>query len=245
MAQLEIRNVTKRFGGLVALKNVSISTDSEILGIIGPNGSGKTTLFNVLSGVYRPSLGQVIWKGKDITGKSPHAICRMGISRTYQIPRPFGRETIRENVRVAGLFGMSDSSFDGNLSEEVEKMLEFVGLSDRADAKASTLNLHQRRMLEVARALITRPSLLLLDEVASGLTPSEVTNVVSKVRDINSRGVAVLWIEHVMKAIIGVSTRVVVLDHGEVVTEGPPAEVVNNQNVIKAYLGFGDVPESK
>ncbi len=234
---LEVENVSKNFGGLAALKDVSFSFDGGILGIIGPNGAGKTTLFNVIMGVYRPTAGRVVFKGMDIAGKKPHQICRIGIGRTYQIPRPFGRETVMENLLVAGFFGRVGRPSKKELVEDAEEILEFVGLKEKAHVKASSLNLHQRKMLELARAMMTKPKILLLDEIVSGLTPSEIDQVILKIKEINERGIEILWIEHIMRAIRKTSERIIVLDHGEIISEGRPEEVANDPAVIKAYLG--------
>jgi len=238
MHMLEVKNVSKYFGGLAALKNVSFTYDGGILGIIGPNGAGKTTLFNVITGVYKPTSGKVFFEGKDITGLAPHKIRRLGIARTFQIPRPFGRETVLENVVVAGLFGRVGRVSREEVEKEAMELLEFVGLKDKADLRASSLNIFQRKLLEIARGLISRPKLLMLDEIVAGLTPAEVDRVVELVKKINKEmGVNIIWIEHVMRAIMRSAEWIIVLDFGEIISEGPPEKVAKDPKVIKAYLG--------
>ena len=234
---LEVKGVWKFFGGLAALKNVSFTYDGGILGIIGPNGAGKTTLFNCITGVYRPSRGRVYFKGRDITGLKPHKICRLGIARTFQIPRPFGNETVLENVTAARLFGGAGAVSIKKAAEEAMEVIRFVGLEGKAGVRASSLNIHERKRLEIARALVTRPEVLMLDEVASGLTPAEVDGIVELIKEINRRGVNVIWIEHVMRAIMRAAERIIVLDYGEIISEGPPEKVAKDPAVIKAYLG--------
>ncbi len=237
MSLLKVINCWKLFGGLKALQNVNFEANQGILGIIGPNGAGKTTLFNVITGVYKPDKGKVFLKNRDITGLSPHTIRRLGISRTFQIPRPFINETVFENVLAAGFFGRVDKVSKKELIEETEKILEFVGLIDKRDEEASSLNIHQRKLLEIARGLITKPILLLVDEIASGLTPAEVDNVVSLIKKVNEKGIGVIWIEHVMRAIMKAAERIIVLDYGKIISEGSPEKVAKDPLVIRAYLG--------
>jgi ABC-type branched-subunit amino acid transport system ATPase component len=239
MAMLEARGVTKRFGGLAAVSEVSFELrDGEILGLIGPNGSGKTTLVNVITGALPYSGGEVRFRGDTIHGLPSYAIGRLGVSRTFQIVKPFQNLTVVENVMVGALFGARGGA--RALSEarrQAEEVLEFVALTHRADAPADGLNVPERKRMELARALAMRPTVLFLDEVMAGLNPSEIDMAVALLKRIRDRGITLVVIEHVMKAIRDVSDRIMVLFHGEKLTEGPPREVLNNADVISAYLG--------
>jgi len=237
---LKVENVTKRFGGLVALSNVSFEVyEGEILGLIGPNGAGKTTLFNVITGVYKPEEGRVIFKGTDITGWRPHKIARMGIARTHQIVKPFGDLTVLENTMVGALFGKRHGEIgEAEAARIAEEVLEFVGLADKKDLPARALNVQEKKRLELARALAEDPDLLLLDEVLAGLTPSEVQRMLKLLEQVRSeRGVTMIMIEHVMHAVMNLADRIVVLHFGRKLAEGTPEEVANNPEVIAAYLG--------
>lgn len=238
MALLEGRGLTKRFGGILALDGVDFSLQQrEIVGLIGPNGAGKTTLFNAIAGAFKPSSGETIFDGHDITGLPADKICRRGIARTFQVSRPFGEMTCKENVRVA-VINREDRDTRESGEEAVQNSLRFVGLSDQGDTYAKDLNLINKKRLELARALATRPKLLLLDEVLGGLNTQEIglaVDLIRKLRD--EQGVTVFWIEHVMGAIMTATQRVIVLDQGKKLMEGSPSEVVNDQRVIKAYLG--------
>jgi branched-chain amino acid transport system ATP-binding protein len=237
-AALTLDRLTKRFGGLQALQDITVEIASgQITGLIGPNGAGKTTLFRVISGATPPSSGRVLFSGREITGWSPHVICRLGVCTTHQIVRPFPELTVLENVMVGAAFGSGGRLGGRALRAEAEDVLAFTGLASRRDAPASVLTLAQRKRLEVARALATRPSVLLLDEVLAGLTPTETQQAVELVRQIRSRGVTVVMIEHVMHAVMGLSDRVLVLNYGRLIADGPPAVVANTPQVIEAYLG--------
>mgnify|MGYP001055330273 CR=1 FL=1 len=234
---LQVRNITKRFGGLQALTDVTFDLkEGEILGLIGPNGAGKTTLFNVLNGVFPPNRGQVIFRGEDITGLPPYEVARRGIARAYQVVRPLNELTVRENVMVGACYGREALSL-AQAARVADEVLATVGLAGRAEQLAGSLNVAQKKRLEMARALGSRPYLLLLDEVLAGLNPSEIAAMLDTIRAIRESGVTILMIEHVMQAVMSVSDRVIVLDYGQLIAEGSPEEVVNNPQVIEAYLG--------
>ncbi len=234
---LQVQGVTKRFGGLQALTHVTFDLpEGQILGLIGPNGAGKTTLFNTINGVYKPEQGRIVFRGQDVTGKKPYHLASMGMARTHQIVRPLNELTVRENVMAGACFGHENQSL-GNAASIAEEVLAFVGLAARADQLAGSLNIAQKKRLEMARALAAHPYLLLLDEVLAGLNPSEIDGMVQTVLKIREQGVTILMIEHVMKAVMNVSDRIMVLDYGEQIAEGSPQEIVNNPRVIEAYLG--------
>lgn len=235
---LEVEGVSKRFGGIVALNNVSLSVKKgELCGLIGPNGSGKTTLFNVITGFYKPESGSVFFKGSDITGMRPHKIARMGIARTFQIPKPFGRMTVLENVIAAAFYGGRVSS--GSEAKEIaESWIEYVKLKEKMHVEARTLNVVERKLMELARALSMRPELLLLDEVVAGLSPSEMMEMVRLVRRlVDEMGLTIIMVEHVMRAVMTVSDRIFVLHRGMKLSEGTPEEIARDPKVLEAYLG--------
>jgi branched-chain amino acid transport system permease protein len=234
---LTARGLAKSFRGVKALGGVDVQVRrGEILGLIGPNGSGKSTFINVVSGHYLPTGGSVVFEGAELAGRQAHRIARAGISRTYQIPRPFGHQTVLDNVALAALFGGGIAT-PAAARAEAMTWLRFAGLQDKADALPDALNLHQRKFLELARALASRPRLVLLDEVLCGLTPSEIDDAVALVRRIRDQGSTVVFVEHVMRAVMALTDRVVVFDQGLVLAEGPAAEVMQRPEVMTAYLG--------
>ena len=236
-ALLAGRAVVKRFGGLVAVNAVDFEVRrAEIFGLIGPNGAGKTTLFRCISGMYAPTSGSIQLRGKEIGGLAAHVVCARGVVTTHQIVRPFLEMNVRRNVLVGVLYGRSGLR-GARADAEVQRILEFTELAPHEHVAAKSLTLARRKRLEVARALATRPDVLLLDEVAAGLNPTESARMVELIRRIRDAGVTIVMVEHVMKAIMSVSDRIMVMDLGAKIAEGAPAVIAKDQRVIKAYLG--------
>ena len=238
MALLEVVKVWKRFGGLQAVSGASLDVaQGEIVGLIGPNGAGKTTLFHLISGFLAADEGDVRFDGASTRGLRPHRVCRRGLARTFQFVKPFPGLTILENVRVGAL---ARTRAFGDATRKAREILALVGLADRASRVAGGLTLADRKRLELARALATQPRLLLLDEVMAGLTPIETERMIELCRAINAGGIAILLIEHVMRAVMTLSHRIVVLNQGAVIATGPPGEIARDPRVVEAYLGEAD-----
>jgi branched-chain amino acid transport system ATP-binding protein len=236
---LEGKGVTKNFGGLTAVSDVDFFVDKgEIVGLIGPNGAGKTTLFNLISATFVPKPGIITFKEKNITGLKPYQVCRMGIARTFQTVKIFGSLSVVDNVRLAALFGNPAKLSESEATKEAMELLEFVGLSDKdINAPAKDLTLGNQKRLEMARALAAKPDLLLLDELMAGLNQTEVSEAMDDIRQVRDRGITIVMIEHVMKAIMNVCDRIIVLNYGKKIAEGTPQEIVNSKTVIEVYLG--------
>ncbi len=235
MAYLKVENLVKYFGGLAAVNGVTFEVaQGEIFGIIGPNGCGKTTTFNMISGVFPPTSGKVIFKDREIQGQKPHAICKLGVGRTFQVVKPLGRMSVLDNV-IAAAF-----SRVGTMSEAREvalKTIEFCGLTGVRDTLAKSLPIAGRKRLEITRSMATRPELLLLDETAAGLNPTELIEAIDLIKKIRDNGTTVVIIEHIMHVIMTISDRIHAINFGQTIAEGTPREVAGNKDVIEAYLG--------
>jgi branched-chain amino acid transport system ATP-binding protein len=232
---LVIRNLSKKFGGLRAVQDVSFTVkENETLALIGPNGAGKTTSFHLITGFHRPDQGSVLAFGREIVGLKPHDICALGLARTFQVAKPFGAMTVLDNVMTGAFLRDKHVTVARDMAREA---IEFTGLSARAQTAARDLTTIDQRRLEMARALATQPRLLLLDEVMAGLNPSEIDQAVALIGKLSQRGLTIVIVEHVMRAIMAVARHIVVLDHGQKIAEGAPKEIVENPEVIRAYLG--------
>jgi len=235
MSLLEVKNVTKRFGGLTAVNAVDMHVEQgEIIGVIGPNGAGKTTLFNCIAGAFPPTNGSIRFNGQELAGKKPYQICRVGVTRTFQVVKPFASKTVLYNT-VVGAFAKTNQLHEAE--QRALKILRELDLYDKKDVLSRSLTLPERKRLELARALATEPQLLLLDEVMAGLRPSEVSEMLPTIRKINESGVTIIIVEHIMQAIMNLSDRIYVINFGKKIAEGDPSKVVADPEVIKAYLG--------
>jgi branched-chain amino acid transport system ATP-binding protein len=235
MPLLEIKKLTKAFGGLIAVNKISLNVEKgEIVGLIGPNGSGKTTTFNCIMNVFPITSGDILFKGQSIRGMKTYQICRLGIGRTFQIVKPLARLSVLDNVTAAAFCRVKTIK---EARAEAENILEFCGLDTEKDKLARSLPIGGRKRLEIARALATRPELLLLDETAAGLNPTEADEAISLIKNIRASGVSILIIEHIMKVIMSISDRIHAINFGQTITEGPPQAVANHRAVIEAYLG--------
>ncbi len=244
MGLLEVRGITKRFGGIVAVRNVSFKVDKgELVAIIGPNGSGKTTLFNLISGVYKPDSGSIFFEGRDITGYTAHKRARIGIGRSFQIPRPFPGLSVRESVAVGALFGAGGENLGVDEALEIaDEVLKEVGLYEKRLELAGMLTGPEKKLLELARALAMRPKLLLLDEVMAGMPPAEIDRLSKIIRGAAEKNIATLsMVEHVMRAVAKIAERAIVLYRGEIVLEGSVQEVLKSEKLREIYLGVGVV----
>ena len=232
---LEVKNLTKYFGGLAAVRDLSFRVEKgQIFGLIGPNGAGKTTVFNMINGFYPPSSGDVLYQGKPITGLKPNVVCKKGIARTFQVVKPLSRMTVLENVMASAFCRVNRIE---EAREEAMKTMEFCGMTHRKDFLAKSLTIGDRKRLEITRAMATRPVVLLLDETAAGLNPTELDQAIALIRKIRDQGVTILIVEHIMKVIMSISDRIHAINYGQTIAEGTPQEVANNQAVIEAYLG--------
>ncbi len=244
MAILEVEKVTKSFGGLTAVNEVSCSAaKGKITGLIGPNGSGKTTLFNLITGFLKPNAGTVRFDGKDVTGLRAEQICRVGIARTFQLNKPFGSMTVTENIMMGRLYGNEPVRTLKAARAEAEEFLVLAGLENKREAPARALGMVDLRRLEVARALATKPKMLFFDEMMAGLNLREIEDAMALLQDLKNAGMTIMLVEHIMKALLGISDHVMVLNAGKKIAEGTPKEIVCNRQVIEAYLGEDDDAE--
>jgi branched-chain amino acid transport system ATP-binding protein len=235
MQILNVTDMTKDFGGLRAVDSLSLSIDSgEILGLIGPNGAGKSTAFNCIAGVFAPTAGTIVFAGETINGKKPWNLCKGGLARTFQIVKPFASKSVLYNVTVGSFIS---TSHRGKAEDKALKVLEDLNFIDKKDIRAGNLTIADRKRLEIARALATGPKLLLLDEVMAGLRPSEVDEMVEILKHVRASGITIFVIEHIMRAIMALSDRIVVIQFGKKIAEGTPDQIASDENVIKAYLG--------
>jgi branched-chain amino acid transport system ATP-binding protein len=241
---LDVVGLGKKFGGLQAVQDLNLKvSDGEILGLIGPNGAGKSTVFNLINGVYAPDAGRIMFEGKDITGEPPYRVARHGLARAHQIVQPLVGLTVLDNCTVGACFGRENLPL--NRAREVAREVAIsVGLGDRLDMLAGSLTTAGKKRLELARALAARPRLLMLDEVLAGLNPTETELMIATVRSIRDSGIAILMIEHIMRAVMSLSDHIVVIDIGRKLAEGSPQQVANNPDVIKAYLGDAKLMEA-
>jgi len=238
MKLLEVENVSKAFGGVLAINRVSFDLNQgEVLGLIGPNGAGKSTLFNIITGIFKPDAGRIRFNNRDITGIAPYKICQSGIARTFQLVKPFSRLTSLENVMVGRAYGSQPARNIKQSRIESEQILVLTGLGNKQVRVAGMLSLIDRKRLEIARALATKPQLLLLDEMMAGLNPAELDDAIQLIQAIRDSGISLIVVEHVMKVIMGISDRVIVLKVGGKIANGTPHEIASNRQVIEAYLG--------
>lgn len=234
---LEISNLSKHFGGLQVLQDVSFTlNEGEILGLIGPNGAGKSTMFNVITGVYRPNGGAILFQGKSLVGLKPHRVCRRGVARTFQLVRICPTMTVLENVLVGAIYGRSGGR--KKALDEALECLELLNLSEVKDTISAHLTYSDRRLIEIARAIAAKPGLALLDEPLAGLNPAETEKIMDVIQNIRkTRGISIIWIEHKMDAVFNLCDRIVVLDYGKKIAEGNSKEIATNKKVVEAYLG--------